>query len=62
LLSLPASIDSCSLSSQEAFTSSFTVLDDGSMEFLLGLDMLRKHQACINLRDNVLAIRGEASF
>ena len=26
------------------FQSSFTIVDNNSMEFLLGLDMLRKHQ------------------
>lgn len=35
---------------------SFTVLDAPNMEFLFGLDMLRKHQCVIDLKENVLRV------
>eukprot|EP00897_Mesotaenium_endlicherianum_P009986 jgi/Mesen1/9015/ME000565S08342 len=39
---------------------SITVLDSLGNDFLFGLDMLRKHQCCIDLQDNVLRVgRGE---
>lgn len=34
----------------------FTVIDSNDMEFLLGLDMLKKFQAVIDLKDNVLRL------
>ncbi|KAL3508320.1 hypothetical protein ACH5RR_027721 [Cinchona calisaya] len=37
---------------------SFLVLDASNMEFLFGLDMLRKHQCMIDLKDNVLRVGG----
>ncbi|PWA98953.1 ubiquitin family protein [Artemisia annua] len=37
---------------------SFVVLDSPNMEFLFGLDMLRKHQCSIDLKDNVLRVGG----
>ncbi|KAI3986807.1 hypothetical protein MKX01_039781 [Papaver californicum] len=37
---------------------SFMVLDAPNMEFLFGLDMLRKHQCMIDLKDNVLRVGG----
>uniref|UniRef100_A0A803QB83 DNA damage-inducible protein 1 n=1 Tax=Cannabis sativa TaxID=3483 RepID=A0A803QB83_CANSA len=37
---------------------SFMVLDQPNMEFLFGLDMLRKHQCSIDLKDNVLRVGG----
>lgn len=40
------------------FTCSFTVLDAPNMEFLFGLDMLRKHQCIIDLKNNVLRVGG----
>ncbi|KAI0502409.1 hypothetical protein KFK09_017358 [Dendrobium nobile] len=40
------------------FPCSFTVLDAPNMEFLFGLDMLRKHQCIIDLKENVLRLGG----
>ncbi|KAJ6422962.1 hypothetical protein OIU84_023983 [Salix udensis] len=37
---------------------SFMVLDAPNMEFLFGLDMLRKHQCIIDLKENVLRMGG----
>jgi DNA damage-inducible protein 1 len=37
---------------------SFTVLDQADLEFIFGLDMLRKHQCSIDLKDNVLRVGG----
>eukprot|EP01102_Stenamoeba_stenopodia_P002425 TRINITY_DN1224_c0_g1_i1.p1 TRINITY_DN1224_c0_g1~~TRINITY_DN1224_c0_g1_i1.p1 ORF type:complete len:474 (+),score=149.37 TRINITY_DN1224_c0_g1_i1:117-1424(+) len=42
------------------FPSSFSILEDQSMDFLLGLDYLRRHQCCIDLKDNVLRIGDES--
>jgi len=42
------------------FPCSFTILEDQGVEFLLGLDMLRRHQCCIDLKDNVLRLGTEA--
>ena len=38
------------------FITSFSVLEDQSMEMLLGLDMLKRHQCKIDLHKNVLVI------
>ncbi|KAK5834551.1 dna damage-inducible 1 [Gossypium arboreum] len=40
------------------FPCSFVVLDSPNMEFLFGLDMLRKHQCIIDLKENVLRVGG----
>lgn len=37
---------------------SFTVLDQPDIELIFGLDMLRKHQCSIDLKDNVLHVGG----
>ncbi|CAI0401059.1 unnamed protein product [Linum tenue] len=37
---------------------SFIVLESPNMEFLFGLDMLRKHQCIIDLKENVLRVGG----
>ncbi|XP_065861886.1 protein DNA-DAMAGE INDUCIBLE 1 isoform X2 [Euphorbia lathyris] len=37
---------------------SFLVLDSPNMEFLFGLDMLRKHQCIIDLKENVMRVGG----
>ncbi|CAH8492647.1 unnamed protein product [Heterobilharzia americana] len=43
---------------------SFIVLKDQSMDLLIGLDMLKRHQCCIDLKRNILVIDGrvEAPF
>ncbi|CAH8488421.1 unnamed protein product [Schistosoma turkestanicum] len=43
---------------------SFIVLKDQTMDLLIGLDMLKRHQCCIDLKRNVLVIDGhiEAPF
>ena len=39
--------------------SSITILDDDKMELLIGLDMLKRFQASIDLKQNALCINGE---
>ena len=43
------------------FNSSFTVLEECGIDLLFGLDMLRKHQCQIDLRDNVLRVGDEVT-
>lgn len=52
--SVPVQLGNCHI------TSSFTILENQDMDFLWGLDQLKKHQACIDLNENVLRIHGEA--
>eukprot|EP00922_Rhytidocystis_sp_ex-Travisia-forbesii_P063660 GHVS01094675.1.p1 GENE.GHVS01094675.1~~GHVS01094675.1.p1 ORF type:complete len:341 (+),score=63.70 GHVS01094675.1:337-1359(+) len=38
------------------FPASITILEDDKIDFLFGLDMLRRHQMCIDLKKNVLSV------
>ncbi|XP_055389022.1 uncharacterized protein LOC129618243 [Condylostylus longicornis] len=42
------------------FAASLTVLEDDKVDFLFGLDLLRRHQCLVDLRENVLRIGHEA--
>lgn len=46
---------------QSHFPITITVLDQKGMDFLLGLDMLKRHQCQIDLKDGVLRIGPEAA-
>jgi DNA damage-inducible protein 1 len=41
---------------------SITVLQGGDVDFLFGLDMLRRHQCCIDLKHNVLRVEGASGI
>ena len=42
------------------FECSLTILESDGTPFLFGLDMLKRHQACIDLKRNVLVIGDES--
>jgi DNA damage-inducible protein 1 len=41
----------------KVFVCSFTVLEDNKVDFLFGLDNLKRHQCCIDLVQNMLHMR-----
>ncbi|KAL7066040.1 UBA/TS-N domain-containing protein [Cryptosporidium serpentis] len=44
---------------QTFFSASFTILEEGGVDFLFGLDLLRRHQCCIDLKKGILSIGNE---
>lgn len=46
----------------EFYNCSFTILDQQGVDFLFGLDMLKRHQCCIDLSKNVLRLHEGERF
>ncbi|KAF4318214.1 hypothetical protein BBO99_00000697 [Phytophthora kernoviae] len=46
----------------EFYNCSFTILDQQGVDFLFGLDMLKRHQCCIDLGKNVLRLHEGDQF
>ncbi|KAI9915017.1 hypothetical protein PsorP6_007941 [Peronosclerospora sorghi] len=46
----------------EFYNCSFTILDQQGVDFLFGLDMLKRHQCCIDLGKNVLRLHESDRF
>nr|CCA15084.1 DNA damageinducible protein 1 putative [Albugo laibachii Nc14] len=44
------------------YNCSFTILEEQSVDFLFGLDMLKRHQCCIDLHKNVLRLHEASGF
>ncbi|CCI41785.1 unnamed protein product [Albugo candida] len=44
------------------YNCSFTILEEQTVDFLFGLDMLKRHQCCIDLHKNVLRLHEASGF